>query len=102
MNYDVLKIDLLRIIGCIAEYTTEPDISVPCDILQDNLTRNTLSIDVLEHCCVTISEGYTNNLSKINSNSFVHNKEAHRNNLEQIARIVSDIQENREEYSELC
>ena len=102
MNYDVLKIDLLRIIGCIAEYTTESDISVPCDILHDNLTRNTLSIDVLEHCCATISKWYTNNLSKINSNSFVHNKEVHRKNLEQIARIVSDIQENREEYSELC
>ncbi|MFR8564719.1 MAG: TIR domain-containing protein [Blautia sp.] len=99
LSYNILKIKLLSIIGSIDNYTSEANISVPCETLKNCLEKDSLSLDVLEYCCTTISEWYENNISKVYSNQWVFNKEAHKQNKEEIQKIVTDIQEHKEEYN---
>lgn len=99
LNYSILKIKLLSIVESISDYTSEPVISVPCETLKDGLKKDSLTFEVLEYCCNTISEWYNNNFSKICNNEFVFDKEPHRKNKEEIEKIVVDIQENQQEYN---
>lgn len=97
-NYNVLKIELLSIIGNISKYTSDPSISVPNKALSKGLNQDNLTFDVLEFCCLEISNWYGKNMSKISSNVYASNKEAHIDNNTKIDEIIKDIEENKEEY----
>ena len=44
INYSILKIKLLSIIESISNYTSEPNITVPCNTLEDGITNDTLMV----------------------------------------------------------
>ena len=101
INYSILKIKLLSIIESISNYTSEPNITVPCNTLEDGITNDTLTVEVLSYCCNLIADWYENNLSKICSNQYVSHPESHRKNAKEILEIASDIQSDYEEYKKL-
>ena len=56
INYSILKIKLLSIIESISNYTSEPNITVPCNTLEDGITIDTLTVEVLSYCCNLIAD----------------------------------------------
>lgn len=40
INYSILKIKLLSIIESISNYTSESNITVPCNTLEDSITND--------------------------------------------------------------
>lgn len=94
----ILKIRLTGIIGCINTYTSEPTISSIIDALATALGEN--DFDIILFSCKELKVWYQKNISAINSNQFVFNKEVHSENRILIDRIISDLEENCELYKE--
>ncbi|MDD4358828.1 MAG: nucleotide-binding protein [Candidatus Pacebacteria bacterium] len=98
INYKILKIELLGIIGNISKYTSDPNISIPNKTLKEGLDQDNLTFEVLEFCCIKISDWYSKNMSDIQTNGYVFNKEVHKENKIKIDQIIKNISDNKEEY----
>lgn len=99
-NYKILKIELLTIIKSIEKYTGSPDISVPNNVLKEGLFLDNLTFDVLEFCCIKISDWYSKNMEDIHLNMYVSNSEIHihEENKIKVDEIIKNIENNKEEY----
>jgi len=100
-NYKILKIEILSIIGNIRDYTSDPNIKITIDMLEDGLRKDNLTFDVFEYCCKKISDWYSKNIQNINSNNFVYNKKVHAENKIKIDEIILDVDADRENYNKI-
>lgn len=95
-SIDILNIRLSGIIGCIKEYTSEPTIMSVINSLSKALIDN--NYDIILFSCKEIEKWYQQNIRAILSNRYVHNYDAHRENITKIGSIAHSLQENEAYY----
>ena len=96
-SFDIVKIRLQGIIGCLDEYTSEPTITTIRESLKVALKEK--NYETILFACMEIKDWYANNISNICSNDYVHNKDAHRKNIQIIGDIISNLEENKEDLT---
>ncbi len=96
ISIDILKIYVKGIVESIKEYTSEPTILIKCDKLIESIENNNFSI--FDFCIQEVKTWYTKNISEIYNNQFVYHKDVHSDNIKKLDSILSDIQNNKEEY----
>lgn len=89
MNYQILKIKLYQIIECIKYYTDEPSVKILIKECDDALFHD--DVDIITYTIKELLDWYNLNINKICDNSFVHNKEVHKKNVNTLNELLSYI-----------
>lgn len=95
-NIEIMKIKLRGIIGCIKDYTDEPNIENILSSLSKALSENDYNIILFS--CKEIGKWYQKNINEILSNGYVYNKDVHKENIPLIIDIISELESNEKDY----